>query len=107
MRLTAVVLAVLVAVLAGCGGSSSKSLSKSEYVARADAICKVVDDKNKAIGSPQSTAEVKSAADQLVPVMRDAMTKLRALPAPPDAIKADVTAVYAYLDRSIGKVDEL
>lgn len=50
---------ILATVVAGCGGGSDEALSKTELIAKADAICKNVNDRTNALRAPTN---IKSAA---------------------------------------------
>src|SRR3954463_12831800 len=84
MALGAVLALALTA--AGCGGGGGKALSKEEYSSKLNQICTDLDAKNKAIGDPNSLAEVASKGPKLLSAFDDAITKVKKLKAP-DEIK--------------------
>jgi hypothetical protein len=76
-------------VLAGCGGSgdaapTTTSLSRADYLARADAICARVDAKIRAIPAPRSVTQLIGIADKNLAYTEPAVRRLRALTAPAD-----------------------
>jgi len=92
----------LVTVLAaGCGGDNSSGnssstssggarLSRSDYAAKADAICKKYNAKTKQIGNnSKSLSDVARAFDQALPLLENALAELKALK-PPKSEQRDV-----------------
>ena len=93
----------LVTVLAaGCGGGGNSSgnssstssggarLSRSDYAAKADAICKKYNAKTKQIGNnSKSLSDVARAFDQALPLLENALAELKALK-PPKSEQRDV-----------------
>jgi hypothetical protein len=79
---------------AGCGGggnSSSNSsssgggprLSRADYAAKADAICKKYNAKTKQIGNnSKSLSDVAKAFDQALPLLENVLSELKALKPP-------------------------
>ena len=93
MRITWVALAtLLIALLAGCGGGGTRSttstggeeLSKSELIAKGDAICKDAHDRFAELqGSPPTTPEESATFTQgLIDITESEISQLRALNAP-------------------------
>ena len=90
----AALLFVVTVLAAGCGGggnSSGKSrstsdgarLSRSDYAAKADAICKKYNAKTKQIGNnSKSLSDVARAFDQALPLLQNALAELKALKPP-------------------------
>ena len=85
---------------AGCGGggggSSTNSssggdrLSRSEFAAKADAICKKYNAKTKQIGNnSKSLSDVAKAFDQALPLLDNALAELKTLK-PPKSEQHDV-----------------
>jgi hypothetical protein len=82
----------VVVLAAGCGGGGGSStnssgggdrLSRSQYAAKADAICKKYNEKTKQIGNnSKSLSDVAKAFDQALPVLENALAELRALKPP-------------------------
>jgi hypothetical protein len=78
--LTAV--ATLAITLAGCGSGANDTLSKSELIDRADAVCKDVNDRTNALPAP---ANIKSAAGLLrktLDILESGLKRLRDLKPP-------------------------
>jgi hypothetical protein len=95
----AVVLVVLAALLAGCGGGSGKRLTKAELISRGDAICTRYRDKNRALQNtaPQldpinsSEADLRKIGSVLPKVadnVRGAQSELSKL-SPPSDVQSD------------------
>lgn len=85
MRRVALLFALVLAiVVAGCGGGGGGGdrLSKDEYVAQADAICKEVEQKGDAIEEPTSLEDVGRFVDEALPVFDDGLDRLRELRPP-------------------------
>jgi hypothetical protein len=83
MRRVALVVPVLLvagALVGGCGGGSS--LSKSDYVAKAEAVCKDANDKFKALARPSDAASFQSFVEDTLQIAQDATKKLKDLDAP-------------------------
>jgi len=73
--------------LAGCGGggdSAGGTLTKAEFVAQANAICKDYDARIDALGDPGSIEDLVGLAEKAKPIAEDGVAKLRALKAPED-----------------------
>ncbi|HYR63246.1 MAG TPA: hypothetical protein VET24_11535 [Actinomycetota bacterium] len=108
-KLTWVLMAVL--ALAACksgttasGPSPSTSpsattISKADFITRANAICTTMNTKGNALPNPQDQANLKAAIDQAIPITSDGLAQLRALPMP----TGDETTLQAYYT----KVDQL
>jgi hypothetical protein len=82
-RLLVVTLAVT--LLAGCGGgggSTDKPLSKTEYAAKADAICRKFNRLSATVSNPRSLAELGKATEKLTPLLDRSVKDLRALNPP-------------------------
>jgi hypothetical protein len=103
--------AALLLVGAGCGGDdddSSSGVTKSEFIEKADAVCK---DFNAQIQKgveelPEDTSQADVAQftlDTAVPLFRDQLDKLRALDVPP----ADADQVEQMWDDLESGTDEL
>ena len=71
--------------LAGCGGggdSAGGTLTKAEFVAQANAICKDYDARIDALGDPGSIEDLVGLAEKAKPIAEDGVARLRALKAP-------------------------
>ena len=100
------VAAALAIVAAGCGGGGSKSLSKEEYSSQLNTICTELNDKNKAIGDPQSIDEVVTKGPQLQDAFQSAIDEVENLN-PPDELK-DAHERFVSLGKQIhSKIDDL
>jgi hypothetical protein len=78
-------LALLVGCLAaGCGGGGGDRLSQEEFQQQANAICEKYDKKIRALGSPQSPADIPAYVQKGVPLLRQGIAELRALNPPAD-----------------------
>lgn len=93
-------------LLVACGGSSDSGLSKDELIAKGDQICKDGQDalQQKAVATfkqnPSPKELVKFAKDEVVPLYRDELTKLKALEPDGDA-EEGWNAVIEKLDAGI------
>jgi hypothetical protein len=98
----AALLFVVTVLAAGCGGGGNSSgnssstsgggarLSRSDYAAKADAICKKYNAKTKQIGNnSKSLSDVARAFDQALPLLENALAELKALK-PPKSEQHDV-----------------
>ena len=85
-RITASLAVALVATTAACGGGGGEDrLSQEEFRTQANAICQKYNGKLEALGSPSSPEEVSGFVDQVVPLLRQGITELRALKPPAEA----------------------
>jgi hypothetical protein len=102
-----VVAAVAALGVAGCGGSSNKALSYSDFGKKADEVCATANAKVKPIGT-KITGKASADApvfDQLIPELqtaRDNFGKLK----PPDALKANYDNFLSITDQQIAKAKE-
>ena len=101
------VAAVLAIVAAGCGGGGGgNSLSKEEYSSQLNKICTELNDKNNAIGDPQSIDEVVTKGPQLQDAFQSAIDEVENLN-PPDELK-DAHERFLSLGKQIhSKIDDL
>ena len=104
----ALALAALVFAVAGCGGDDSSSttsgasgapLSKEDWIAQADAICKAGNQKTNQAAAQQfgnsqpSESDIQQfTAQVLVPTVRDELDQIRAL-TPPEGDEDQVNAI--------------
>jgi hypothetical protein len=77
--------AVVILLVAGCGGS--KRLSREEYSKQADAICTKYNAEIKALGQPGSVRALPGYVDKALPIARKGTDELRGLKPPKDAEK--------------------
>ena len=71
-------------LLAACGSSGGKRLSKQEYAKRANAICARFNQQVQSFGSANSLPQLADLATHTLPALRNATTRLRALRPPKD-----------------------
>ena len=86
--------AVLLLVVAGCGGG----LSRDELVAKGDAICKRVNTRMAKEPDPQSAADLERLAKRTVQISDPAIHDMKALD-PPSELEADFKKFVASLKR--------
>ena len=74
------------AVLAGCGSSGEKRLSKDEYARRADAICARFNRQQPSLANPQNVTvqQVERLASRTIPLLDRTIADLRRLRPPKD-----------------------
>lgn len=84
MRWTVLTL-VLAAVVAGCGGGGSDSLTHAPWVDRADAACKRAGQAIVKRGWADDLRSLQTLSSDAVSDVREAITAIRRLPRPPDA----------------------
>jgi hypothetical protein len=98
----------LAAIAAGCGGSS---YTKSDFVARADAICTSTLRQARALAPPASTsgAALSDYLGKLVPLVDSEANQLRALKRPADTAHdgATLTAYFAALGHVVAAYRQL
>jgi hypothetical protein len=109
IRSRLLVLACLAGALTGCGGGSNTSatsssptaapLTKAEYLARANAICRTMHSRIDRIGNPGNNQfKMASATDQTAEITAAALDQLRALPAP-SGDAAVLKDIYGRIDK--------
>ncbi len=108
MRRVPIAAVLAAALLAGCGSSSSGTLSKAAYTKQADAICKKYNAKVKALktpsgNDPQAIADFFAQGKKLA---QQRLAELRALK-PPDSLKADVDRAYGLEQQVIDRLDQV
>jgi hypothetical protein len=101
------VLAVLAMLCIACGGSSSKTLTKEEFVTQANAICKrdnqAIAEKAKALGeNPTQQQQIDFVLHTVIPSKRSEISDVRALKPP----KADKQTVTKLLDAASAGIDD-
>jgi hypothetical protein len=108
LALPAVLLALTVPVAFAACGSSSSAPSKSEYITKADGVCKKANDKinadaQKAIGSSPTPAQVAAyQKDKVLPALEQESSDLKALDKPKND-GSTIDAIYSSLDAAIAK----
>jgi hypothetical protein len=84
--------AALTVIAAGCGGGGGdERLSRDDYVAKADAICRATVDKRRALPVPTALAGIPRYVDRALPLLDSARSDLRALRPPPE-LEDEVTS---------------
>jgi hypothetical protein len=92
-------------LLAGCGGASSNT--KTDFVARANAICTQTLDQTRAVTPPTSTAQsgggLAAYLGHLVPLLQSEADQIRALKRPAGGTARDRLMLSRYL-AALGQV---
>lgn len=78
----ALFLILAIAVLAGCGGSGGKRLTKQEYASKADAICGKYNQDVQALQNPSDLSELARVADRTLAILDSAIRDLKKLRPP-------------------------
>jgi len=98
----------LALIVVGCGGSA---YTKSDFIARADAICTSTVRQARALAPPASTsgAALSTYVGRLVPLVESEAAQLRALKRPTDTAhdKATLTAYFAALGQVVDAYRQL
>jgi hypothetical protein len=116
IRTGALVVAAAVAVTASACGGGSKGVTKSEYLAKARAVCQkgnqtLTAASNAAVaklppGQKLSDPEIeKFVRETVIPTIRDQVRELRALP-PPKGQKGKVEEIYSALDKGLDELEK-
>jgi outer membrane murein-binding lipoprotein Lpp len=93
------VVALAVTIVAGCGGGGGKRLSRTEFAAKADAICRKYSRLSQAVANPTSLAELSAAVKKLTPLLDQSLGELRKLNPPKNE--------QATVDRWLGEVEAI
>jgi len=104
----AIALAALLAV-AGCGGGGSGGgdrLTKEEYIAQADAICKATEEKLDALAEPTSKEEFASFLEEGLGLSEGQLDDLRALN-PPEADEATLEEAYSLVEQQLDVIRQM
>jgi pimeloyl-ACP methyl ester carboxylesterase len=97
----------LVAVgLSGCGGSDEPPLTRPELVSKADAICRSMNAKIKALGTPKTLPDLQRIGGQVRSVSDDGVKQLLDLKVPDD-FADEWERMMALAGRSTGYAGEL
>ena len=105
MRFGPIALVLTVVLVAGrCGGEDG--VSKADFVAQADGICKRYDEKLAALGEAKDLREAARIAERAVPLIRDGVARLRALQ-PPDELRALAERWYAVNAKNVELAERL
>jgi hypothetical protein len=93
-------LITLALILAGCGGGGGDDrLSKEEFIAAADAICKEANDRIEALGEP-TLENVSEYVTEAEAISREQLGALRAL-RPPAEDEATLNGAYDLIEQQI------
>jgi DNA-binding NtrC family response regulator len=93
------VVAFAVTLVAGCGGGGGKRLSKTEFAAKADAICRKYNRLSQSASNPGNFSELAAAVHKLTTLLDQSVTDLRKLRPPKDE--------QATVDRWIDSVESI
>jgi len=92
---------------AGCGGGGSgERLTKAEYAAKADAVCREFQAQVDELGEPQTLADLAALADKALPIVEEGVGKIRDLK-PPEELQATVDEWIVTGDKSIKQLNGL
>jgi hypothetical protein len=81
-RAVPVVVVLVTAALAGCGGSKSP---REKYVTRLNSMCENFAERAQKIGEPRSPADIRARGDRLVAAFDETILEpIRSLEAPPE-----------------------
>lgn len=91
----------LAGVAAGCGGGGGGDrLSKEEYIAQADAICKQANEEIDALGEPATLEEIVTLAASAIKIQEESLAELRALK-PPEEDEATLNEAYDLVEQQV------
>ena len=100
-------LAAVAVAAAGCGGGGGgERLSRQEFVARADGICRKYEARLDALGQPTNVEELRSFADKAIPIARDGREELGEVE-PPVELEDTYDAWLEHGDRAIELVERI
>jgi hypothetical protein len=100
-------LGVGILAMTGCGGGGGgERLSKAEFVAQADAICRKYEARLDALGQPMNVTELRSFADKALPIAKDGRDELDDLK-PPEELENNYDAWLEQGDEAIEIVERL
>lgn len=101
-------LAAACAALAGCGdGGQEAALARSEFVARADQVCRQAQRQfdRAQRNAPATPEQIERQLAALIDVSRQALTDLEAL-APPPSLRRGYERYLAARDRALGLLED-
>lgn len=79
---TALALAVLLTIAACGGDDSGEQLTKEEFIAAADEICREADEKNDALAEPETLDDATSFLQDGLVIQEEQLAELEALTHP-------------------------
>jgi len=94
------------ALAAGCGGGGSKPLTRTEYAAKADAICGKYTQQTKALAHPSNLKDLADVAGKTLPILDNALSDLHKLKPPADE-QATVNQWLAQVENLKGDLKEI
>jgi hypothetical protein len=98
---------VLPALLAACGGDSGGArLTKAEFASKADAICEKYNKQAESLDSPKSLTELADVADNTIPILRNAIGEWRKLN-PPQSEADTVDEWINSVELLVGDLEEM
>lgn len=92
------ILVGVVALIAGCGGGDSDSLSADEFRTQADAICTDYNTQADALTDPSSPSQYLASLKEILPLQQAQITKLEDLK-PPSELEDDFSAALDLLKK--------
>ena len=100
--------AVAIGALSGCSGDGDGGdrLSRGEFVAQADAICRFYEARLEALRQPTNEAELRTFADKALPIAKEGRKDLGEL-RPPEELEATYDAWLEEGDEAIEIVERL
>jgi hypothetical protein len=102
--------AVVALMLAGCGGGGGggSSLSRHEFVTRANAVCRQAQGEVKALPAPTpgDLASYSTVIASQIPIITDALRKLKAL-TPPSDLESRYRTYVSDGETEVGKLSDL
>ncbi|MFN2388575.1 MAG: hypothetical protein ABR575_03060 [Actinomycetota bacterium] len=90
-------------VLASC---SEDRLSKADFIARADEICKEADAKTRDLTRPSTAPEVDSFVEAAGDITRDAVARIRSLK-PPEQDEAAIAEMLSKVEEALEHLPEM
>jgi hypothetical protein len=102
----AFLLLLAVVLVAGCGGGGGKRLTREEYAAKADAVCRKYNEQTKALENPTNLRDLAKVADKTLPILDNALSDLRKLK-PPENEQAKVDEWLAQVENLKGDLTEI
>ena len=92
---------------AGCGDGDHDTLTKEEWITRAEAVCADMIAQEEEIAEPESPEDMAAGADQIAEITRTGIDELETLPAPEGDEDAVAEILAAFDDLADAGVDFL
>jgi hypothetical protein len=99
-------LLLAIVLAAGCGGGGGKRLTREEYAAKADEVCKKYNEQTKALENPTNLRDLAKVADKTLPILDNALGDLRKLK-PPENEQAKVDEWLTQVENLKGDLTEI